>query len=57
MAVTKKEGGESGAEGPSLWERMERPAPLPRASVPRERLAAAAVEIAHAAGGDPLQGQ
>ncbi|MER7176263.1 TetR/AcrR family transcriptional regulator [Streptomyces mesophilus] len=31
---------------PSLWERMERPAPAPRASLSLERIAAAAVEIA-----------
>ncbi|MGC4976029.1 TetR/AcrR family transcriptional regulator [Streptomyces sp. DT199] len=51
MAVAKKEGEESGAEGPSLWERMERPAPLPRASLTLERIAAAAVEIADEEGG------
>jgi AcrR family transcriptional regulator len=54
MAVgknAKKEGAESGAEGPSLWERMERPAPLPRASLTLERIAAAAVEIADEEGG------
>ncbi|MEU2908686.1 TetR/AcrR family transcriptional regulator [Streptomyces massasporeus] len=50
MAVAKKEG-EEGAEGPSLWERMERPAPLPRASLTLERIAAAAVEIADEEGG------
>ncbi|MEU1313804.1 TetR/AcrR family transcriptional regulator [Streptomyces tibetensis] len=51
MAVAKKEGEEGGAEGPSLWERMERPAPLPRASLTLERIAAAAVEIADEEGG------
>ncbi|MFJ4277924.1 TetR/AcrR family transcriptional regulator [Streptomyces massasporeus] len=53
MAVAKKESAESAesAEGPSLWERMERPTPLPRASLTLERIAAAAVEIADEEGG------
>ncbi|MEU9224574.1 TetR/AcrR family transcriptional regulator [Streptomyces massasporeus] len=51
MAVAKKEGEESGTEGLSLWERMERPAPLPRASLTLERIAAAAVAIADEEGG------
>ncbi|MGX5213002.1 TetR/AcrR family transcriptional regulator [Streptomyces violaceus] len=52
MAVArKKEGEESGAEAPSLWERMERPAPAPRTSLTLERIAAAAVEIADEEGG------
>ncbi|MEU7717736.1 TetR/AcrR family transcriptional regulator [Streptomyces tibetensis] len=54
MAVAKdatKEGAESGTEGRSLWERMERPTPLPRASLTLERIAAAAVEIADEEGG------
>ncbi|GGS81364.1 TetR/AcrR family transcriptional regulator [Streptomyces violaceus] len=51
MAVAKKEGEESGVEAPSLWERMERPAPAPRTSLTLERIAAAAVEIADEEGG------
>lgn len=51
MAVAKKEGEESGAEAPSLWERMERPAQAPRTSLTLERIAAAAVEIADEEGG------
>jgi AcrR family transcriptional regulator len=51
MAVAKREGEGSGAEAPSLWERMERPAPAPRTSLTLERIAAAAVEIADEEGG------
>ncbi|MFF6951630.1 TetR/AcrR family transcriptional regulator [Streptomyces iakyrus] len=55
MAVAKKKEGEGGeetrAEAPSLWERMERPAPAPRTSLTLERIAAAAVEIADEEGG------
>ncbi|MGI5428244.1 TetR/AcrR family transcriptional regulator [Streptomyces sp. CA-179760] len=55
MAVAKKKEGEeaeeSGAQPPSLWERMERPAPAPRTSLTLERIAAAAVEIADEEGG------
>ncbi|MEU6176797.1 TetR/AcrR family transcriptional regulator [Streptomyces coeruleorubidus] len=51
MAVAKQEGEESGTEAPSLWERMERPAPAPRTSLTLERIAAAAVEIADEEGG------
>ncbi|GHH12599.1 TetR/AcrR family transcriptional regulator C-terminal domain-containing protein [Streptomyces lanatus] len=49
MAVAKEEGGE--VAEPSLWERMEQPAPVPRASLTLERIAAAAVEIAEEEGG------
>ncbi|MEU0389671.1 TetR/AcrR family transcriptional regulator [Streptomyces chartreusis] len=51
MAAAKKEGEASGADAPSLWERMERPAPAPRTSLTLERIAAAAVEIADEEGG------
>ncbi|QOV36008.1 TetR/AcrR family transcriptional regulator C-terminal domain-containing protein [Streptomyces ferrugineus] len=52
MAVAKQgEGEESEAEAPSLWERMDRPAPVPRASLTLERIAAAAVELADEEGG------
>jgi AcrR family transcriptional regulator len=51
MAVAKKEAEESGAGAPSLWERMERPAPVSRTSLTLERIAAAAVEIADEEGG------
>jgi AcrR family transcriptional regulator len=45
----KEEAG--GAAEPTLWERLERPAPVPRASLTLERIAAAAVEIADEEGG------
>ncbi|NGO14653.1 TetR/AcrR family transcriptional regulator [Streptomyces sp. HC44] len=49
MAARKQD--ESKAVEPSLWERVERPAPAPRASLTLERIAAAAVEIADEEGG------
>jgi AcrR family transcriptional regulator len=51
MTVAKQGGEESGTEAPSLWERMERPAPAPRTALTLERIAAAAVEIADEEGG------
>ncbi|WP_369169404.1 TetR/AcrR family transcriptional regulator [Streptomyces sp. R28] len=45
---------ESKVVEPSLWERMERPAPTPRASLTLERIATAAVEIADEEGGDAV---
>ncbi|MCX5336348.1 MULTISPECIES: TetR/AcrR family transcriptional regulator [unclassified Streptomyces] len=44
MAARKQD--ESKVVEPSLWERMERPASAPRASLSLERIAAVAVEIA-----------
>ncbi|MFJ8820298.1 TetR/AcrR family transcriptional regulator [Streptomyces sp. NPDC102467] len=48
MAARKDEGGkgESRLVEPSLWERLERPAPTQRASLTLDRIAAAAVELA-----------
>ncbi|MFE6889018.1 TetR/AcrR family transcriptional regulator [Streptomyces sp. NPDC057694] len=43
MATSK---GEGGLVEPSLWERLERPAPTRRASLTLEQIAAAAVELA-----------
>ncbi|MEV3861614.1 TetR/AcrR family transcriptional regulator [Streptomyces sp. NPDC050095] len=55
MVAEKKTEGAEGAEGrlvePSLWERLERPAPARRASLTLERIAAAAVELADEEGG------
>ncbi|MEU6848253.1 TetR/AcrR family transcriptional regulator [Streptomyces sp. NPDC046716] len=45
MAAGKSEG-EGGLVEPSLWERLERPAPTRRASLTLEQIAAAAVELA-----------
>lgn len=42
--------GEDGRLQPSLWERLERPAPPPRASLTPRRIAAAAVALADAEG-------
>ncbi|MEV5309883.1 MULTISPECIES: TetR/AcrR family transcriptional regulator [unclassified Streptomyces] len=50
MADRKKEEA-GGPVEPTLWERLERPAPAPRASLTLERIAAAAVEIADEEGG------
>ncbi|GAA2321157.1 TetR/AcrR family transcriptional regulator [Streptomyces kunmingensis] len=48
MAARKEEDGkgESRLVEPSLWERLERPAPTQRASLTLDRIAAAAVELA-----------
>ncbi|MFZ3597136.1 TetR/AcrR family transcriptional regulator [Streptomyces sp. BH104] len=52
MAVEKKTGdGESRLVEPSLWERLERPAPARRAALTLDRIAAAAVELADEEGG------
>ncbi|MFD3522807.1 TetR/AcrR family transcriptional regulator [Streptomyces sp. NPDC058653] len=47
---------ENGAptEGPPLWERLERPAPAPRATLTPARIAAAAVELADREGLDAV---
>ncbi|MCX4829541.1 TetR/AcrR family transcriptional regulator [Streptomyces sp. NBC_01016] len=55
MAAEKKTGdAESRLVEPSLWERLERPAPTRRASLTLDRIAAAAVELADEEGGDAV---
>ncbi|WP_307804946.1 TetR/AcrR family transcriptional regulator [Streptomyces sp. VRA16 Mangrove soil] len=52
VAQKKTEGGEGERlVEPSLWERLERPAPTRRAALTLERIAAAAVELADEEGG------
>ncbi|MFD7295072.1 TetR/AcrR family transcriptional regulator [Streptomyces sp. NPDC059897] len=55
MAAGKKtEDGEGRLVEPSLWERLERPAPARRTALTLERIAAAAVELADEEGGSAV---
>jgi AcrR family transcriptional regulator len=54
MPAQEKQGKSEGKDQASLWERLERPAPAPRATLTPHRIAAVAVAIADAEGIDAV---